>query len=112
MSGCQIAVTAVLGVLATSGAFLGARLGARANDRATSQRELAARREEWWRRFTWATELALDESPTKRTVGLSLMLKLATSELAQQDEYQLLDVFHQRVLGEILDPAEKTRQDQ
>ncbi|RSN34686.1 hypothetical protein DL990_13720 [Amycolatopsis sp. WAC 01416] len=111
MNGWQIAITAVLGVLATSGAFIGARLGARANDRATEQRELAARREEWWRRFTWAAELAMDESSSKRALGLSLMLKLARSELAKQDEYQLLDVFHQRVLGEILDSTEKTGQD-
>ncbi|MGK4593920.1 hypothetical protein [Amycolatopsis sp. w19] len=112
MSGWQIAVTAVVGVLATSGAFIGARLGARANDRATEQRELAARREEWWRRFTWAAELTMDESAAKRTLGLSLMMKLARSELAQQDEYDLLDVFHQRVLGEILDPTDKTGQSQ
>lgn len=110
MTWWQIGVTALVGVLATSGAFLGARLGARANDRATEQREWAARREEWWRRFTWAAELAMDESAAKRTLGLSLMMKLARSELAQQDEYDLLDVFHQRVLGEILNPVEKTEQ--
>ncbi|WP_410638507.1 hypothetical protein [Amycolatopsis sp. lyj-346] len=38
------------------------------------------------------------------------MLKLARSELAQQDEYQMLDVFHQRVLDEILNPTDKTGQ--
>lgn len=110
MSGWQIAVTAIVGVLATSGAFIGARLGARANDRATEQRELAARREEWWRRFTWAAELAMDESAARRTLGLSLMMKLARSDLAQQDECQLLDVFHQRALGDILEQADQLRQ--
>ncbi|MEU3625362.1 hypothetical protein BS329_30645 [Amycolatopsis coloradensis] len=110
MTWWQIGVTALVGILATSGAFLGARLGVRANDRATEQRERAARREEWWRRFTWAAELALDESAVKRTAGLSLMMKLARSELAEQDEYRLLDVFHQRVLGDILNSAEKTGQ--
>ena len=106
----QLGLTLLLGVLTVIGAYVGSRLGAKANDRATNQRELAARREEWWRRFTWAAELALDGSSAKRAVGLSLMVKLARSELAQQDEFQLLDVFHQRVLGEILDPTSQTGQ--
>ncbi len=53
----------------------------------------------------------MDESAAKRTLGLSLMIKLARSELAQQDEYQLLDVFHQRVLGEILEQSDEIGQD-
>ncbi|MFK0244610.1 hypothetical protein ACIQUM_07915 [Amycolatopsis azurea] len=106
MSGWQIAITACVGVLAATAAYFGARQGARSNDRATEQRDLAARREEWWRRFTWAAELAMNESAAKRTLGLSLMLKLARSELAQQDEYDLLDVFHQRTLGDILGSAD------
>ncbi|KFZ79202.1 hypothetical protein ED92_26810 [Amycolatopsis sp. MJM2582] len=103
MNGWQIGVTALVGVLATSGAFVGARLGARANDRATEQRERAARREEWWRRFTWAAELAVDDAPVKRVAGLKLLTKLAQSELAQADELALLDVFQGRVLDTLLD---------
>ncbi|OXM69654.1 hypothetical protein CF165_09095 [Amycolatopsis vastitatis] len=106
----QLGLTALIGLLTVAGAYIGSRLGAKANDRATEQRELAARREEWWRRFTWAAGLAMDDSATKRTLGLSLMMKLARSELAQQDECQLLDVFHQRVLGEILNPTDQTGQ--
>ncbi|MEU3624841.1 hypothetical protein BS329_18015 [Amycolatopsis coloradensis] len=110
MSGWQIAITAAIGVLAPTAAFFGARLGSRANDRATEQRELAARREEWWRRFTWAAELAMDESAAKRALGLSLMMKLARSDLAQQDENDLLDVFHQRALSDILEQADQIGQ--
>lgn len=99
----QLAISFGVGLLTASGALLGVRLAVAGNDRATTQRELAARREEWWRRFAWAAELALDESPTKRVVGLKLMAKLAQSELAERDECQLLDVFQGRVLDRLLD---------
>jgi len=68
------------------GCVLGARLGSRANDRATEQRELAARREEWWRRFTWAAELAVDDTPVKRVAGLKLLAKLTQSRLGVAEE--------------------------
>lgn len=102
----QLGLTTLLGLLTVAGAYIGSRLGAKANDRATEQRELAARREEWWRRFTWAAELALDQSSDRRTVGLTLMMKLARSSLAEHDEFELLDVFQQRVLGKLLDDAD------
>lgn len=77
------------------------------------QREKAARREEWWRRFTWAAELALDESPTKRATGLRMLTQLAQSELAQRDEYLILDAFPGRVLDEMArKPVEATTQEQ
>ena len=92
-----------VGLLTATGAFLGVRFSVRGNDRATEQRELATRREEWWRRFTWASELALDESPAKRVAGLKLLAKPAQSELAARDEWELLDVFQGRVLDKLLD---------
>ncbi|MGH3785700.1 MAG: hypothetical protein ACRDRG_03945 [Pseudonocardiaceae bacterium] len=79
------------GLLTASGALLGVRLAVRGNNRA-----------EWWRRFTWAAELALDDSPVKRVAGLKLLTKLAQSDLAQPDDYLLLDVFQERVLDELL----------
>ena len=87
-----------------AGALVGVRLSVKGNDRATAQRELSARREEWWRRFTWAAELALDESETKRVAGLKILTKLAESDLAQRDECLLLDAFHERILDELSDP--------
>lgn len=111
MNGWQIAITAVLGVLSTSGAFAGARMGARANDRATAQRELAARREEVWRRFTWAADLALDESTDKRVIGLKTMIELAKSDLLEEDDLRLLDAFHQRVLDRILHSTDEDQSD-
>ncbi|MFC6088094.1 hypothetical protein [Saccharothrix lopnurensis] len=93
----------VVGLLTAGGAFLGVRHSVHGNDRATEQRELAARREEWWRRFTWAAELALDQDPAKRVAGLKLLTKLGQSDLAQADESVLLDVFQGRVLDALLD---------
>lgn len=82
---------AAVGLLTAGGALLGVRLAVRGNNRA-----------EWWRRFTWAAELALDNSSVKRVTGLKLLTKLAQSDLAQRDDYLLLDVFQGRVLDELL----------
>jgi len=99
----QVALSLGVGLLTGAGALVGVRLSVRGNDRATVQRELAARREEWWRRFTWAAELALDPVAERRIVGLKLLASLAQSELAQRDECQLLDVFQSRVLDPLMD---------
>jgi hypothetical protein len=87
----QAGLSLAVGLLTAGGALLGVRLAVRGNNRA-----------EWWRRFTWAAELALDDSATKRVTGLKLLTKLARSDLAQHDDYLLLDVFHERVLDELL----------
>ncbi|GGM67363.1 hypothetical protein GCM10011608_60770 [Micromonospora sonchi] len=98
----QVGLSVVIGLMTAAGALIGVRLSVRGADRATGQRELAGRREEWWRRFTWAAELALDDAPAKRVTGLKLLAKLAQSELAERDECLLLDVFQGRVLDELL----------
>ncbi|WP_040407656.1 hypothetical protein [Amycolatopsis nigrescens] len=98
----QAGLSLLVGLLTAGGAWIGVRHSVRGNDRATQQRELAAQREEWWRRFTWAAELARDRSMASRTLGLELLTALAQSDLTQHDEWQLLDVFQQRVLEEIL----------
>jgi hypothetical protein len=56
---------------------------------ATDQRETAARREEWWRRFQWATDLAIDEDEAQRRVGLTVMESQLESSLAGADEKEL-----------------------
>ncbi|OXM54466.1 hypothetical protein CFP75_05200 [Amycolatopsis alba DSM 44262] len=97
-----LATLPVVASLLTAGAaYLGVRHAARGNDRATGQREAAARREEWWRRFTWAVDLARDQSSEEnRVLGLTLLTALAESDLAQEDELRLLEVFSQRQLEE------------
>lgn len=87
----QTGLSLVVGLLTGGGALIGVRMSVRGNNRA-----------EWWRRFTWAADLALDEAPVKRVAGLELLTKLAQSDLAQRDDYLLLDVFQGRVLDELL----------
>jgi hypothetical protein len=99
----QAGLSLAIGLLTAGGALLGVRWSAKVNDRANLQH----RREEWWRRFVWAANLALDESQVKRVVGLKLLTKLAQSDLAQQDECQLIDVFQGRVLDSLLDEPAK-----
>jgi hypothetical protein len=88
----QTGLSLVAGLLTAGGALLGVRLSARRNNRA----------KRWWRRFTWAAELTLDNLSAKRVTGLKVLTTLAQSDLAQRDEYLLLDVFHERVLDELL----------
>ncbi|RAS66852.1 hypothetical protein C8D87_103191 [Lentzea atacamensis] len=106
----QAGLSLLVGVLTATAALVGVRVSTRGNDRATTQRELAARREEWWRRFVWASELALDPAPVKRVAGLKLLAKLAQSELAARDECLLLDVFQGRVLDELLEALAEPEQ--
>lgn len=81
-------------IVTPAAAFVGALLGALATIGATRQRERAARREEWWRRFEYASELALDEeSEARREAGLMLLDALAQSPLAGTDELAQLRVF-------------------
>jgi hypothetical protein len=87
----QTGLSLVVGLLTAGGALIGVRMSVRGNNRA-----------EWWRRFTWAADLALDESSVKRVAGLKLLTKLAQSDLAQGDDYLLLDVFQGRVLDQLL----------
>lgn len=103
----QIVLPVVVGMLTAGGAFLGVRHSVRGNDRATEQREFAARREEWWRRFTWAAELSLDDSDAKQEAGLLLLAELAKSDLAQREECLLLYVFQARLLDPVMsEPAD------
>ncbi|RIS37873.1 Uncharacterised protein [Mycobacteroides abscessus subsp. abscessus] len=58
---------------------------------ATGQREQQSRREEWWRRFEFSMNLALDpENPAKRRIGVRAIRALSQSPLAGNDEFALL----------------------
>ena len=88
----QTGLSLVVGLLTVGGALLTVHVLVRGTNRT-----------KWsWRRFTWATDLALDNSSVKRVVGLKILTKLAQCNLAQRDEYLLLDVFPERVLNELL----------
>ncbi|MFD6897829.1 PDDEXK nuclease domain-containing protein [Rhodococcus sp. NPDC060086] len=89
----------ILSILTLIAAGTSAFLVWRANTRATEQRELQARREEWWRRFQYATELALDiNNPHRSNVGVQLVRAMITSSLAGRDELLAADT----VLDEVL----------
>ncbi len=89
----------ILSVLTLIAAGTSAFLVWRANTRATEQREQQARREEWWRRFQYATELALDlDNPHRSNVGVQLVRAMITSSLAGRDELLAADT----VLDEVL----------
>lgn len=60
--------------------------------RTVRQRDLADRREQWWKRFVWATEMALRDDEGSRALGLDALELLATSRLAGAEEVALLDV--------------------
>lgn len=96
----QVSLSLGVGLLTAGGALLGVRLSVRGNNRA-----------EWWRRFTWAADLALDNSAVKRVAGLKLLAKLAQSDLAQRDDYLLLDVFQGRILDELLQDLPDLREE-
>ncbi|AOD24733.1 hypothetical protein IM25_23600 (plasmid) [Rhodococcus sp. p52] len=98
-TGSVPAVQIVLNVLTLIAAGTSAFLVWRATTRATEQREVQARREEWWRRFQYATELALDvDSAHRSNVGVQLVRAMITSSLAGRDELLAADT----VLDEVL----------
>lgn len=97
-----VAAALIAAACTAGGAVLGARMNARAGDRATEQREAQGRREEWTKRFFEVLTYAVDESPRKRTVGIEIMTALAESELAGPEELKLMDAFTTRVLNPLL----------
>lgn len=75
-----------LGVITAVAAVAAALLAWWAGKQATGQRELQARREEWWRRFQWATGLAISPDERQSRIGLALLVALSDSSLASHDE--------------------------
>jgi hypothetical protein len=72
----------------------------RSNTGATDQREQQARREEWWRRFQYVAELALDvDNPQRSNIGVLLVRKMVESTLAGADELAAADVILDEVLA-------------
>ena len=72
----------VLGCVTAVASITAAILSWRAGRSGIDQRENQARREEWWRRFQWATELALSDDEHRATIGVVLLRDAAQSPLA------------------------------
>lgn len=93
------------------GAVFGALIAGHYTRLETRQRELAARREEWWRRFEWAASLVVSDTEPSKTAGLHLLTTLGESRLAGPDEARLLESFSQAVLGVLLAKTEPSPYD-
>lgn len=60
--------------------------------RTVRQRDRADRRDQWWKRAQWATDLTLSDDPHRRELGYTALAVLGASRLAGPEELDLLDV--------------------
>lgn len=67
--------------------------------RTIRQRDLADRRDQWWKRFVWAMELTWSADEPRRALGLEALELLGRSRLAAAEEIELLDVGMTAVLA-------------
>lgn len=59
--------------------------------RTIRQRDLADRRDQWWKRYQWATDLTLAGDEHARRMGLEVLELLGRSALAGPEEIELLE---------------------
>ena len=69
------------------------------------QKAIADDRAEWWKRTQWALDNALDQDEDTRALGLAALEVLAGSELARNEEIELLDIAWKSVTGYEEPPA-------
>lgn len=67
--------------------------------RTLRQKAVADDRAEWWKRTQWALDRALDEEGDSKALGLAALDVLARSELARDEELELLDIAWESVNG-------------
>ena len=63
------------------------------------QKAIADDRAEWWKRTQWALGSALDQDEDTQALGLATLGVLARSELARNEELELLDIAWKSVNG-------------
>lgn len=87
-----------------AGAVLAAFVGWRtlrqkavADAQALRQRTRADDRAEWWKRTQWALDKALEADEDAKAIGLASLAVLARSDLAREEELELLDIAWQSV---------------
>ena len=59
--------------------------------RTVRQRDLADRRDQWWKRYVWAMELTLADELADKDLGLDVLELLGSSRLAGREEIEILD---------------------
>lgn len=79
--------------------ILGAVAAAFIGWRTLKQKAIADDRAEWWKRTQWALDRALDEDQNTKALGLATLEVLAHSELARNEELELLDIAWKSVNG-------------
>ncbi len=67
------------------------------------QRRAADAKSEWWRRTQWALEQLLSGDPQRANVGTSMLNVLVASDLATEEELDLLRSAWDDVLGPVVD---------
>lgn len=67
--------------------------------RTLRQKAVADDRAEWWKRTQWALDRALGEDGDSKALGLAALDVLARSELARNEELELLDIAWESVYG-------------
>jgi len=70
---------------------------------ATLQRETAARREEFWKRLTFALTATANENPADARIGFTLLAALIKSDLATAEDVALAESVSRTILQQ-LDP--------
>lgn len=87
--------------LGTRNADVADRVGGRHAEeaaKATLQREIAGRREEWWRRMSWALKATTSENAREAHIGFRMVAELLRSDLATPDDLALGDIVSDAVL--------------
>ena len=69
------------------------------------QRAINDRREQWWKRAEWAMTKAVDEKEHVRTVALCVLLWLAKSRIARQEERDMIEGVADHVLQGVHEDA-------
>lgn len=81
-----ILVQLLIGVATVGTAYRVGRRNIDEASRGTQQREDAARREEWWRRFSWALAAIASDNDRESQLGYVVLSVLVESPLAGPDE--------------------------
>ncbi len=82
----------IVAALAPVAVLVAAAVGAFMAWQTLRQRAIADDRAEWWKRTQWALDNALDQDDDTRALGLAALEVLAGSELARNEELELLDI--------------------
>ncbi len=95
----------IVAALAPVAVLVAAAVGAFMAWQTLRQRAIADDRAEWWKRTQWALDNALDQDEDTRALGLAALEVLAGSELARNEELELLDIAWNSVTGYEEPPA-------